>query len=152
MRGKIIAVFAVVVLIMGSLSYALTRATLGDLSTPGEAPRALAAASAKLQLDGLVLERWLATRANDPRLREPFNAALASARAEGATSFANQIRDLAAASPDLSGLSISLVVLVDKNGIVLGRNGSALMRGDDLGAVYPLMKQAFTRKVTGSDV
>lgn len=152
MRGKIIAVFAVVVLIMGGLSYALTRATLGDLSTPGEAPRALAAASAQLQLDGLVLERWLASRASDPRLREPFNAALASARAEGATSVANQIRDVAASTPELSGLSISLVVLVDKNGIILGRNGSVLMRGDDLGAVYPLMKQAFARGATGSDV
>ena len=43
MRGKLIAVFAVVVLVVGVLSYALTRATLGDLSTPGETPRALLA-------------------------------------------------------------------------------------------------------------
>jgi hypothetical protein len=152
MRGKIIAVFAGVVLIMGSLFYALSRATLGDLSSPGEAPRALAAASAQLQLDGLVLERWLASRASEPKVMEPFSAALASARAEGATSVANQLRDAATSSPELSTLSISLVVLVDKNGVVLGRNGSVLMRGDDLGAVYPLMKQAFTRHATGSDV
>ena len=33
MRGKIIAVFAVVVLVVGGLSYALTRATLGDGSS-----------------------------------------------------------------------------------------------------------------------
>src|SRR5262245_34435767 len=102
MRGKIIAVFAVVVVIMGSLFYALTRATLGDLSTPGEAPRALAAAGAQLQVDGLVLERWLAARATEPQLREPFNAGLAGARAEKATSVANQLREAAASTPELA--------------------------------------------------
>jgi HAMP domain-containing protein len=151
MRGKIIAVFAVVVLVIGGLSYALTRVTLGDLSTSGEAPRALAAASAQLQLDGLVLERWLASQATDPKLREPFNAALASARAEGATTMANKIHD-AAGTPELASVKISLVALVDKKGIVVGRNGSALMRGDDLGAVYPPLKAAMAKGVTGSDV
>jgi hypothetical protein len=73
MRGKIIAVFALVVLVVGGLSYGLTRATLGDLSTPGEAPRALAAAD-RLQLDGLLLERWIAVQATNPKLREPFTA------------------------------------------------------------------------------
>src|SRR5689334_24690233 len=51
---------------------------------------------------------------------------------------------------ELATLSIALVVVVDKNGKVLGkvlgRNGSALMRGDDLGAVYPLMKQAVNKR------
>src|SRR3954463_5456727 len=92
MRGKIIAVFAVVVLVVGGLGYALTRAALSDLANPREASRALAGASAQLQLDGLVLERWLAGRGSDPNVREPFNAALASARAEAATTAANKIR------------------------------------------------------------
>jgi len=152
MRGKIIAVFAVVVLVVGGLGYALTRAALGDLSTPGEAPRALAGASAQLQLDGLALERWLAGRGADPKVREPFNAALASARAEAATTTANKIRDAAASTPELASLSISLVVMVDKNGVVVGRNGSALMRGDDLSAVYPSIKKALAAGVTASDV
>ncbi len=152
MRGKIIAVFAVVVFVVGTLSYALTRVTLGDLSTPGEAQRALASASAQLQLEGLVLERWLAARSTDPKLKEPFDAALAGARAEGATSIANKLRDAAATSPELASNTIALVALVDKNGVVVGRNGSALMRGDDLGAVYPALKQALTKGVTGSDV
>lgn len=151
MRGKIIAVFAVVVLVVGGLGYALTRAALGDLSTPGEAPRALAGASAQLQLDGLALERWLAGRGADPKVREPFNAALASARAEAATTTANKIRDAAAASPELASLSISLVAMVDKNGVVVGRNGSALMRGDNLSAVYPSLKKALAEGTTGSD-
>jgi hypothetical protein len=152
MRGKIIAVFTVVVLVVGGLSYALSRATLADLSTPGDASRALAAASAKLQLDGLVLERWLAAVALDPKSRDPFNAGTANARAESATELCNRVRDAAGSAPELGGMSPALVVLVDKNGVVLGRNGSGLMRGDDLGALYPPMKAAFAKGLTGSDV
>jgi hypothetical protein len=152
MRAKIIAVFTVVVLVVGVLSYALTRAALGDLGAPREAHRALAAASAKLELEGLVLERWLSGHVADPKVVEPFNAGTRPARAEGATSAANAIRDAAASAPELSGISPALVVLVDRQGVVLGRNGSALMRGDDLGAVYPALKAAIEKGVTGSDV
>lgn len=152
MRGKIIAIFSVIVLIVGGLSYALMRATLGDLSTPGDAPRALAGAVAELQLEGLVLERWLAAHAHDPKLREPFDAGTPNARAEAATTVANGLRDAAASAPELSGLPISLVVLVDAKGVVLGRNGSALMRGDDLGSLYPHLKQSLATGASGSDV
>ncbi|AGP39634.1 MXAN_5187 C-terminal domain-containing protein [Sorangium cellulosum] len=152
MRGKIIAVFAVIVLMVGGLSYALTRASLAEMGRPGEASRALAAAMAQLQVDGLVLERWLASHASDPKLREPFNAGTAPARAEAATSAANAIREAVAASPELGRTPPSLVVLVDTKGVVLGRNGSALMRGDNLGAVYPSLKRAVEQGVTGSDV
>src|SRR4051812_27128924 len=151
MRGKIIAVFALVVLVVGGLSYALTRATLGDLSTPGEAPRALAAAD-RLQLDGLLLERWIAGQVQNPKLREPYNAGDPKARPESARQAADQIKEAAVATPELASMAISLVVLTDKNGVVLSRNGSPLMRGDDLGAAYPLFKQALAKGTTGSDV
>jgi hypothetical protein len=152
MRGKLIAVFAVVVVVVGVLSYALTRATLGDLSTPGETPRALAGASAQLQVDGLVLERWLATEVTNPKLREPYNAGTEPARFEGARQAADKLREGAVGNPELSGQSIQLVALVDKNGKVLARNGSALMRGDDLGTVYPLLRESLKKGATGSDV
>ncbi|KYF50966.1 MXAN_5187 C-terminal domain-containing protein [Sorangium sp. So ce854] len=152
MRGKIIAVFAVIVLMVGGLAYALARASLGQIASPGEAPRALAAAMAQLQVDGLVLERWLASHASDPRLRQPFNAGTAPARAEAATSAANAVREAVAASPELARTPPSLVVLVDTKGVVLGRNASALMRGDNLGAVYPSLMRAIEQGVTGSDV
>ncbi|HVY48307.1 MAG TPA: MXAN_5187 C-terminal domain-containing protein [Minicystis sp.] len=152
MRGKIIAVFALVVLVVGGLGYALTRATLGDFGTSGDAPRALSAASAELQLQGLLLERWLAAHGNDASVRAPFDAGTQEARGEAATDVANKLREAAAANPDLASMSPSLVVLVDKQGVVLGRNGSALMRGDDLGAVYPALKQALEKGITGSDV
>ncbi len=107
---------------------------------------------AQLQVDGLVLERWLDSHASDPKLREPFNAGTAPARAEAATSAANAIREAVAASPELARTPPSLVVLVDTKGVVLGRNASALMRGDNLGAVYPSLKLAIEQGVTGSDV
>ena len=44
------------------------------------------------------------------------------------------------------GRLIQLIVIVDKDGIVLGRNGSNLMRGEDLGAVYPSLKAALAKK------
>jgi hypothetical protein len=156
MRGKLIAVFAVVVLVVGGLSYALTRATLGDLSTPGETPRALgralAGASAQLQVDGLVLERWLAGEVQSAKLREPFNAGTEAARKEGARNNADRLRQAAISMPELNALSIQLVAVVDKAGKVVARNGSDLMRGDDLGAFYPTLKEALKKGGTGSDV
>jgi hypothetical protein len=151
MRGKIIAVFSVVVLVVGGLTYALIRASLGDLSAPGEAPRALAAAGAQLHLEGLLLERWVAAQVADPKLRDPFNAGTPAARAEAATEVCNKLREAGAAAPELAGTPPALVALVDKQGVVLGRNGSALMRGDNLGSIYPLLRAALDKGATGSD-
>lgn len=153
MRGKIFGVFAVVVLVVVGLSYALTRALLADLPAPGggDATRSVTAVSTQLELDGLVLERWLAERAADPRVREAFNAGTAPARAEAAMNAANAVRDAAASSPELASMSPALVVVVDANGVVLARNSSATMRGDDLGAVYPPLKAALQKGITGSD-
>jgi hypothetical protein len=151
MRGKIIAVFSVVVLVVGGLTYALIRASLGDLSTPGEAPRALAAAGAQLHLEGVLLERWVAAQVADAKLRDPFNAGTPAARAEAATELCNKMREAGAAAPELAGTAPALVALVDKQGVVLGRNGSALMRGDNLGAIYPLLRGALDKGATGSD-
>jgi hypothetical protein len=152
MRGKIIAVFTVVVLLVGGLSFALTRYTLGDLSDNEGAPRALAAASAQLQVEGLVLERWLASQVLDPKVREPYNAGTPSARAEGATAVANRLRDAASSASELASLAPALVVMVDAKGVVLGRNGSPLMRGDDLGTLYPPLRAGLDKGLTGSDV
>jgi hypothetical protein len=152
MRGKIIAVFALVVLVVGGLSYALTRATLGDVSTPADAARSQAAAAAELQLEGLMLERWLAARGTEPLARGPYEIGTPDARSQEATDVASKLREAAAANPEFAGIAPALVALVDKNGVVLGRNGSALLRGDDLGAQYPALKQALEKGATGSDV
>lgn len=152
MRGKIIAVFTVVVLLVGGLSFALTRYTLRDQSSNEAAPRALAAATAQLQVEGLVLERWLASQVLDPKLREPYNAGTPHARAEGATAVSNRLRDAATSASEIANLAPAMVLLVDTRGVVLGRNGSGLMRGDDLGALYPPLRTALDKGLTGSDV
>lgn len=153
MRGKIFGVFAVVVLVVVGLSYALTRALLADLPAPGQgdASRSVTAVTTQLRLDGLVLERWLSERAADPKLKEAFNAGTAPARAEAAMTAANAVYDAASGSPELASVSPALVVVVDQNGVVISRNRSATMRGDDLGAVYPSLKAALQKGLTGSD-
>ena len=44
------------------------------------------------------------------------------------------------------------MALVDANGVVLGRNGTNLMRGEDVGAGHPSLKEAISKGVTASDV
>lgn len=152
MRGKLIAVFSVVVVVVGLLGYALTRATIGDLSNPGETPRALAGASAQLQVDSLVLERWLASEVTNPKLRDVYNAGTDTGRFETARQQTDRIREVASGIPELSVQSIQLVALVDKAGKVVARDRSNLMQKDDLGAVYPLLREALKKGTTGSDV
>lgn len=152
MRGKIAAVFALVVVVVGLLGYTLTRATLGDAAAqPSEAPRALAAAD-RLELEGLLLERWLTAYAVTPKLREPFIAGDPKARPESARQAADQVKEMLAANAEIGAAGVTLVVLVDKTGLVLSRNASPLMRGDNLASIYPRFKDGLTKGVTGSDV
>ena len=58
MRETIIGVFAVVVTLVSVLSFALMRLSIGDVSNKGEARRAVTAAVAHLQVEGLRIERW----------------------------------------------------------------------------------------------
>jgi len=118
MRWKIIAVNTVIVALVGLLSYALLRASLGDVASDraelkSDAERSLAAANAKLELDGLRTERWLAAMANDKGAREPLKAGTPSARSEEATDLANKILSAAVGSPALSKMAPALVAVVD---------------------------------------
>lgn len=152
MRVKLIAVFAVAVLLVGGLSFALTRVVLGGLSTGGDPQRSAAATVAQLQVDGLLIERWLVAQAQEPAVREPFNAGTPAARSEAATAVANRIREGANGALGDLGRELQLVALVDGKGTVLGRNGSQLMRGDDLGAVYPALKASLEKGLPGADL
>lgn len=152
MRLKLIAVFSVVVLLVGGLSYVLARAAIGNAADPAVATRALTAAAAQIRVEGLATERWLASRALDPKVRQPFALGTDRAKGDAATDAANTVREAAAAAPELQGIQPALVCITDDKGVVLGRNGSGLMRGDDLGTVYPNLKTALEAGVPGSDV
>ena len=69
MRLKLIAVFSVVVLLVGGLSYILARAAIGNVADPAVATRALTAAAAQIRVEGLATERWLAARSLDSKVR-----------------------------------------------------------------------------------
>lgn len=157
MRWKIITANSIVVILLGVFLGALLWAQLKRLVADeglivSEASQAVSAANAQLQLDGLQVERWLANRATDPALREPFEAAVKDARYEAATKHCNRVRDAATQSPTLKGLQPAIVALVDDKGISLGRDGNNLMRGEDLGKAHPGMKEAIVKGRTGSEI
>jgi len=154
MRNKIIAVNAVIVLIVGLLSFALVRFTVGAAATNGaqlseDAKHAAQGAAARLQFDALRTERWLAARASDAPAVDALAKATTTARQEAATALCNT---LSTSATGMFESAPSLVVLVDSHGRSVGRNGSTLMRNEDLGAVYPGLKEAVTTGHSGSDV
>src|SRR5664280_65500 len=103
-------------------------------------------------LDAVQLERWLAERVRVPNVRDVFAAGTAQARQENATLQASRVRDDAAQTPALSALTPSLVLFVDDQGMALGRNGSALMRGEKISEVYPSLAQSLATGNTVSDL
>lgn len=154
MRNKIIAVNAAIVLIVGLLSFVIVRqSTLAAATNPerlkARTERDAQAVSARLQLDGLRIERWLSQRATEPAALEVFNKASDGAKGDAATAFCDSV---AGAAKSAFSTAPSLVAFVDANGKLVGRNGSPLERGDDLGAAYPLVKASIAKGVGGSDV
>ena len=157
MRWKIIFVNAGIVLIVGALSYVLLATALkGVLSEPSERKRevaqALRAANAQLALDALRMERWLDAQAASSAVTNVFTAGTEVARREAATAQANRLRDAAVDQAAFAKMAPSLVLFVDAQGVALGRNGSALMRGDRTADAYSSLKAALESGATMSDV
>lgn len=157
MRGKIIIVNAAIVLVVGLLSYFLLVTSLSDVvSNPAtrksDVERALKSANARLALDALRLERWLAGQAASKEVTDVFAAGTDQAKSAAATAQANKIRDASVADAQFARMAPSLVLLVDSQGVALGRNGSALMRGDKLGEIYKSLAETLKSGQTGSDV
>lgn len=154
MRGKIIAVFSVIVVVVGLLAFALMSVRIGDIvanpdQARADAVRSAAAANAALKLEALTFERWLDDQSNDPALREPFLRENPQSRSDEATSQADRVFGQASKS---FGTPPTVVAIVDAEGVVLGRNNSTLMRGDKLGTAYPSILAAMKRGGTGSEL
>lgn len=157
MRTKIIIVNAGIIVIVAVLSFVLLGTSLRALSSDPAArkldvERALRSASAQLELDGVLLERWLAEQAARPDVRGVFGGGTERARADSATQRADAIREQAMANPAFARVPPALVLFVDAQGVALGRNGSALMRGDKVGDFYPALGEALKTGRTLSDV
>ncbi len=157
MRWKIIVFNAIIVVLMGGLTYALLATSLGDVvQNPSqrktEVAQSLRAASAQLALDALRLERWMDEKTNTAPVREIYSGGTPEARSEAATVQANKLRDAAVAETAFAKMAPALVLFVDRTGVAMGRNGSALMRGDKMGEAYPSLAKSLETGNTGSDV
>ncbi|HVU00393.1 MAG TPA: hypothetical protein VHE30_01530 [Polyangiaceae bacterium] len=157
MRSKIIIVNAGIVVIVAVLSFVLLATGLrGVLSDPtarkAEVERAVRGANAQLQLDGLLLERWLAEQASRPEVRAVFTLGTERARSDSATSQADKIRETAASAPMFAKIPPAMVLFVDAAGVAIGRNGSALMRGDKMAEAYASLGESLKSGHTTSDV
>ncbi len=147
MRWKIIIVNAAIVIVVGLLTYVLLATSLKDVlanqtERKREVAQALRAADSQLALDALRLERWLETNASAPSVRAVLASGTADARSEAATAEANRLRDAAVSEPMFAKMAPSLVLIVDARGVVVGRNGSALMRGENVAAAYPSLAES----------
>ena len=154
MRNKIIAVNATIVLIVGLLAFAILRQSLlGAVTNPerikSAAEREVRAVAAQLELDGLRVERWLGNKAAQPASADVFKAAREDSRGDAATTLCDAI---VGSAKTTFNTAPSLVMVVDRNGKIVGRNGSPLERGDDVGESYPFLKASLAKGVGGSDV
>lgn len=157
MRWKIIIVNSAIWIVLGGLAAMLLTVRLeGVLSNPAqrksEAERAVRSASMQLELEGLRLERWLAARATEEDVSGVFAGGTLEPRAENASVQAKRLRDAAAQSAETSGVSIPIVLFLDPRGVVVGRNDSSQMRGEDLARAYPGIASALSSGQTSSQV
>ncbi len=157
MRIKIVAVNALIVALVGLLSFLLVRAALG-LATGNNGQRStevqddVNGAAGRFQLDGLLAERWLAAAANEQPTVDALTKATASARGEGATKRCDDLVSKMKNSALFGGDVPTLVAIVDASGRIVGRNNSNLNRGEDLASTNPGLKTALTTGQAGSDV
>ena len=90
MRNKIILVNAIIVLIVGLLSWVLVRSSLNaavdnSVQVADDAKHGVLGASSRLQLDALKTERWLSIRAAEAATLDAVNRGTASAQQDAAT-------------------------------------------------------------------
>lgn len=157
MRWKIIGVNSIILVIVGLFAFVLVRANLDDaLSNRTErrtdAERAVRSANTQFELDGLRLERWLAGQAAEEAVSSIFTGGTSQARSENASGQARRLRDAATKNPELATVAIPIVLFIDNRGIVIGRNDSSQMRGEDLGRAYPSIGRALQSGQTSSQV
>lgn len=157
MRWKIIFVNAGIIIVLSLITFAFLAKSIGNVvanqdERKAEVEQALRAANAQLALDALRMERWLAARVTEEATQSVFLLGTTQAKSEQATASANKLRDMAIQVPAFAKMAPSLVLYVDEQGVALGRNGSALMRGDKTAAAYPSLANAIKTGNTASDV
>lgn len=154
MRNKIILANALIVLVCGLLTFSVVRMSIvGAAQNPARVAelgvRDAKGAAARFQLDALRVERWVSGKALEVSTRDFVSRATKEAKGDTATASCDSILSLAKQSFTNPP---SIVLITDANGKIVGRNGSAQQRGDDLAATYPALKEAMAKATSGSDV
>jgi hypothetical protein len=157
MRIKIIAVNALIVALVGLLSFILVRSAIGSATSnkdqlTAEAQNDVNGAAGRLQLDGLRAERWLAGAATEQATLDALTKASPSARGDAATKRCDDLVSKMKNAPLFERNVPTLVALVDAGGRIVGRNSSNMNRGDDMAGIYPGLKSSLATGQSGSDV
>jgi hypothetical protein len=157
MRIKIIAVNALIVVMVGLLSFLLVRSSVGAATSNKDQLTAAAqgdvnGAAGWVQLDGLRAERWLAAISSGPATVDALSKATAAARGDAATRACDDLVSRMKNAPLFERNVPTLVALVDTAGRIVGRNNSNLSRGDDIGSTYAGLKASLATGQSGSDV
>jgi hypothetical protein len=157
MRIKIIAVNAIIVVVVGLLSFLLVRGALSSATgnkdqLTMEAQNDVNGAAGRLQLDGLRAERWLAAAANESATSDALTKASLSARGDAATKRCEDLVSKMKNAPLFEKNVPTLVALVDAGGKIVGRNGTNMSRGDDMAGLYRGLKSTLSTGQSGSDI
>lgn len=157
MRIKIIGVNALIVAVVGLLSFLLVRAALSSATgnkdqLTAEARNDVNGAAGQLQLDGLRAERWLAAAASEPATSDALTKASLTARGEAATKRCDDLVSKMKNAPLFEKNVPTLVALVDASGKIVGRNGTNMNRGDDMAGTYRGLKSTLSTGQSGSDI
>lgn len=159
MRLKIILPNAIVVLLVGLLSYVVVRQRLLTLDDPATVKAAVEKDSlgvaGVLQLQLLRAERWLTEHGTTDALRERLqNLGLEDkGRREKTTNALGELKRHAADAKTVFSDPPDLAAIVDKDGKAVGRSEDPqTYAGDDFGKEYPALVAALKENRSGSDI
>jgi hypothetical protein len=156
MRIKIIAVNALIVAVVGLLSFLLVRSALSSATSnkdqqAQEAQNDVNGAAGRLQLDGLRTERWLSGAATEQATLDALTKASPAARGDAATNRCNDIFNKMKNEPLFDKNVPTLVALIDTTAKIVGRNNTNMSRGDSIGT-YAGLKATLSSGQSGSDI
>jgi hypothetical protein len=159
MRLKIILTNAIIVLLVGLLSFVIVRQRVTSAEDPGVAKaaveRSAAGAAGVLQLQLLRAELWLAEQGGSDFLRERLaNIGLEdTGRRERTTAALDELKRRATEATSIFTLAPDVAALVDANGKAVGRSDNVqTYAGEDFGKSYPALMDAIKDNRAGSDV
>ena len=156
MRIKIIAVNALIIAVVGLLSFLLVRSALSSATSnkdqlAQDAQNDVNGAAGRLQLDGLRTERWLSGAATEAAMLDALTKAAPAARADAAMKRCDDLVSRMKNEPLFEKNVPTLVALVDPSAKVVGRNGTNVGNGESIGA-YAGLKATLKTGQSGSDV